>query len=123
MQSIQKISKTIAFVAALTISSVAFAADKGYLGFGISVNSEGFSFNPVLKSVSVDSVAPGSPAAIAGLVKGDEFVEVEGHVVAGSKANDLKPYLAKNVGETVNFKVKKASGEVVVVVLTAAKRP
>jgi S1-C subfamily serine protease len=104
------------------VSSWAVAADKGTFGFSISVDVEGFSFNPVLKTVEIDEVKAGSPAELAGLVKGDQFIEIEGHVVAGAKAFDLKPYLSRNAGETVNFKVRKASGEIVAVALTAVKK-
>ncbi len=103
--------------------AMAHAAEKGYFGFAMSIDSEGFSFNPVLRSVTVDRVTPASPAEAAGLVKGDQFVEVEGRQVAGAKANDIKPYLSKNVGESVNLKVKKASGDVVAITMTAAKKP
>lgn len=99
------------------------AAEKGTFGFSISVTTEGFSLNPVLKKVEVNAVAAGSPAAGAGLVKGDQFVEVEGHAVVGAKAFDLKPYLSRDVGETVHFKFRKASGEIVAVALTAATKP
>ena len=65
-------------VATWAIAPMAFAADKGYFGFAISVDAEGFSLNPVLKTVSIEKVTPGSPAEAAGLTKGDQFIEVEG---------------------------------------------
>jgi C-terminal processing protease CtpA/Prc len=105
------------------LAGSAYAADKGYFGFSIAVDTEGFSFNPTLKSVTINGITPGSPAQLAGLISGDQFVEVEGHVVAGSKANEIKPFLSRNVGETVDLKVKKASGEIVSITLTSAKRP
>ena len=110
-------------VATLAIAPMAFAADKGYFGFAISVDAEGFSFNPMLKTVSIDKVTPGSPAEAAGLTKGDQFIEVEGRAVAGAKADDIKPFLSKNIGETVTVKIKKVSGQIVVVTLIAAKKP
>lgn len=113
----------VALLVLAVVSPFAVAAEKGTFGFSISVHTEGFSFNPTLKTVEVADVTAGSPADAAGLVKGDQFVEVEGHVVAGAKAFDLKPYLSRNVGETVNFKFRKASGEVVAIALTAAKKP
>ena len=76
--------------------------------------------NPTLKSVSPSKVKLGSPAESAGLSKGDQLLEIAGQPVAGAKANDIKPHLSKNVGETVNLKVKKSSGEVIAVTLTAA---
>ena len=119
----KSLGNAVLAIGLLTNAAAAHAGDKGYFGFAMSVDADSFSFNPTLKSVTVDKVAPGSPAESAGLVKGDQFVEVEGRVVAGSKANDLKPHLSKNVGETINLKVRKASGEIVQISLTAARKP
>ena len=101
----------------VVFSAVAHAAERGYFGFSIAVDADGF-FKPTLKSVTVNGITPGSPAQLAGLVSGDQFVEVEGHQVAGAKADEIKPYLTRNVGETIRLKVKKASGDVISVTLT-----
>jgi hypothetical protein len=50
------------------------------------------------------------------------ILEVEGKRVAGSKANDLKPYLEREVGQSVRFLLKKPSGEEKQVIVVAAPR-
>ena len=100
------------------------AAEKGSFGFSLAIESDGFSLNPMnptLKSVFISKVVDGSSAQLAGLLKGDQIVEVEGRPVAGAKANDLKPHLSKSVGESVSLKVRKAAGDVVAVTLAAGK--
>jgi C-terminal processing protease CtpA/Prc len=119
---------TIRNMMAITLLALAatgsWAAEKGSFGFAVAVESEVMSLNPMnptLKSVSVAKVQPGSPAEAAGLLAGDQVMEIEGQPVAGAKANDLKSHLSKNVGETVILKVKKASGEVLSYKLSAGK--
>ena len=87
----------------------------------MAVETESFSLNPLnptLKSASVSKVMPNSPAEVAGLVTGDQIVEIEGRSVAGAKAKDFKPFLSKNIGETVNLKVKRSSGEVISIAIS-----
>ena len=102
--------------------AVALAAEKGYLGFAVSVEGEGFFLNPTLKSVKVAKVVPGSPAEKAGISAGDTIVEIEGRAVLGAKANDLKPYMEREVGQTVRLGVKKPSGQVDQVTLVAGRK-
>jgi C-terminal processing protease CtpA/Prc len=113
--------RALALACAVSIAS-AVAAEKGYIGLSVSIDADGI-FHPTLKSAVVHDVAPGSPAAAAGLAKGDQLVEVEGRTVAGAKAEDLKPYLSRNAGEALRLKVRKPSGEVVDVTIVAAVRP
>jgi len=100
----------------------AWAADRGYIGLAITVDGEGFFLNPTLKSVKVETVVPNSPAALAGMRAGDLIVEVEGHAVAGTKADVLKSYLQRDVGQSTRMLVRKATGETVAVVLVAAQK-
>ena len=111
----------LAFLVAVTGS--AHAAGQGHLGFSVTIDGEGVFWNPTLKAVTVARVSPGSPAEKAGLVSGDAIVEVEGRPVAGTKANDLKPFLQREVGQSVRFVVKKASGEVKTVAMVVAPKP
>lgn len=97
---------------AATGLSVAVAAGSGYLGLALAVNGEGFFLNPTIRSIKVQKVNAGSPAARAGIAEGDEIVEVEGRPVAGAKARDLQPYVERNVGETVRLTVRKPNGDV-----------
>jgi len=95
----------------------------GGFGIAIDVDGEGFFLNPTLKTVTVKSVAPGRPAAEAGIKPGDQIIEVEGKLVAGTKARELEPLMKKNVGEKLVLRVKRATGEVFTVTLVAAAKP
>lgn len=107
---------------ALLFSVAASAGETGFVGFGILVDLEGLFLNPTLKTVTVNKVVPKSPAEKAGLAVGDQIVEVEGMKVQGAKAYDLKPYLDVDVGKTVKMVIKKASGQLRTVSLTAVQK-
>ncbi|HET7772257.1 MAG TPA: PDZ domain-containing protein [Burkholderiaceae bacterium] len=94
----------------------------GTLGFAVAIDGDGSFFNPTLKTVTIKSVVPGRPAAIAGITPGDQIVEVEGRQVAGRKAGDLQPLMRKNAGETLGLRLRKPGGEVYAVVLVAAPK-
>lgn len=94
------------------VSTLAAAGGSGYLGIALAVSGEGFFLNPTIRSVKVQKVSAGSPAAQAGIAAGDEIVEVEGRTVVGAKAKDLQPYIERQVGETVRLTVRKPGGEV-----------
>jgi C-terminal processing protease CtpA/Prc len=115
--------KSFVAAAVLLAASTGQAADKGYLGIAIAVDGEGAFWNPTLKSVKVAKVVPLSPAALAGIVQGDLIVEIEGKQVAGAKANDLKPYLERSVGQQLKLLVKSANGETRPVEVMAGPRP
>ena len=91
-------------------STSAFGQEKGYFGLGVSVVSDGF-VSPVLKTVTVNKVVPNSPAAKTGITSGDFIIEVEGKVVSGLKADEMKPFMQRNVGESTRFVLKRANGE------------
>ncbi len=94
----------------------------GSFGFSIDVDGEGFFLNPTLKSVTIKSVVPGRPAFDAGIKAGDQVLQVEGKPVAGAKARDLEPHMKKNVGEKLNLRLRRPSGEVYSVTLVAAPK-
>lgn len=117
------IARSLLTAALLSTALLAHAGTKGYLGLGIAVDGEGAFWNPTLKTVKVAKVTPGSPAAKAGIAEGDHIVEIEGKPVAGAKANDLKPYMDREVGQQVNLVIKKPSGELKPVAVTAGPKP
>jgi len=100
----------VGLLASVTLSAV--AGEKGFLGLMLSVDGDGFFLNPTLKSVKIDQVVPNSPAAKAGIEPGDLVLEIEGKKIAGAKANDMKPHLEKEVGQTVRLAIQKSNGEV-----------
>ena len=110
-------------VAALgpTVGAMADTAP-GTFGFVAKVDADGI-FNPRLKSVLVQSVTPGLPAAVAGVVAGDSVLEVEGKPVAGALASDMAKLMKKSPGETLVLKLGRSNGEAYSVRLTAVTRP
>jgi len=105
------------------VSGGAMAGEKGYLGISFSVESEGFFLNPTLKTVKIDKVRANGPAAKAGIEAGDLLLELEGKKIAGSKANDMKASMDKEVGQTVHLAVQKSSGEVKQLAVVAGPKP
>lgn len=113
---------SLAFLFALTAPLGYAAPERGYFGLSVSIDAEGL-FSPVLRSVAVKEVRPLSPAAQAGIVAGDQVIEVEGRAVAGAKAKELEPVMAKAVGESLRLKLKRPNGEAYDVTLIAAAKP
>ena len=106
----------------LFLFAASASADTGYFGISVSVDGDGFFLNPTVKSIKIEKVTPNSPAAKAGVSPGDFLIEIEGHPVPGTKANVLKPYMQREVGQSTRLLVKKTSGEVVSLVLVAAPK-
>jgi C-terminal processing protease CtpA/Prc len=103
--------------------AAASASGKGYLGLGVNIDGDGPFWNATLKTVTVSKVVAGSPAEKAGVSVGDRIVEIEGRPVSGAKANDLKPFMEREVGQRVKLGLQKASGEVRHVVVVAGPKP
>ena len=104
---------------ALLVLSIAFLATpltanaaRGKLGFGTEATISGF-FSPVLKRVKVTTVAPGSPAAEAGLKPGDYIVEANGRPIEGARAREMAGQL-KNVQPGQHLRLRLKRGEVFV---------
>lgn len=117
----------IRFVAALTalllaFSASAWAGERGYFGFGFSLDAEGAFWNPTIRSAKIAKVSAKSPAALAGMVVGDEVIEVAGKVVAGAKGKDIQALIEKDIGESVQIKVRRTNGDIASVTLVAAAR-
>lgn len=107
----------------VSVALSAHAGESGYLGISIQVEGEGAFWNPTLKSVKVAKVASGSPAEAAGIAAGDSIVEIEGKPVVGAKANDLRPYMQRAVGQPVTLVLRKPSGEARAVSVVAGAKP
>lgn len=75
----------------LMVAATAFAisaqaqAPKGWLGFVIAIESEGWAPNPTLRSVIIKEIAAGSAAAAQRIVPGDQILEFDGLHVVGPK--------------------------------------
>jgi C-terminal processing protease CtpA/Prc len=109
---------------ACLIALVAMAQPAGSRWFGLKlrVDADGI-FNPKVRSITVETVSPASPAEKAGLVAGDLIIEVQGKTVAGAKASDLKAPLEGSVGDSLRLTVRHASAEPREVTLIAAPKP
>ena len=59
------------------------------------------------QSVTLASVAPGSPAAAAGLHPGDELVTVDGHATTGATVGDVVAWLRGKDGTAVSLTVQQ----------------
>ena len=111
--------RILATTALLLSVATAWAGERGYFGFSMSIDAEGMFWNPTLKAVKIEKVTPQSPAAKAGIAAGDYIVEIEGKQVAGAKADTLKPYLERDIGQATRLAIKKPSGETVALTLVA----
>ncbi|MES2947067.1 MAG: PDZ domain-containing protein [Pseudomonadota bacterium] len=112
----------VLFALLLLLTSTVWAGERGYFGFAITVDGEGAFWNPTLRSVKIEKVSPKSPAALAGIVAGDEVLEVAGKAVAGAKGNDLKAQIEKDIGESVQVKLRHTNGDVAVVNMVAVAK-
>jgi C-terminal processing protease CtpA/Prc len=106
----------------LVLSATVGAAEKGWFGLAISVDADG-AFNPTLRSITIVKVFPSSPAALAGLAPGDAVLEIQGIVVAGTKADVLKSAMQRSVGETLRMKIQRGGAEMREVSMVAVRKP
>ncbi len=95
----------------------------GSFGLSLAIDGEGSFVDPTLKSVTVDAVVAGSPAARAGIAPQDRIVAVEGRPVAGARARELQPDLKRNVGETVHLRLARPGGDEYDATMIAAPKP
>lgn len=113
---------TFAAIVMFPLSNSAGTGD-GWFGISIKANTKGNLFNPTIRSLQIIKVSPSSPAADAGLVVGDLIVVVQGIVVEGAQANELKAVMKKTVGEKIQLKIQRGTTEPFAVRLTAIKKP
>ncbi len=115
--------KVITLTLLMACSTLALAGERGYFGFAPKVSAGGFFLNPVVNSITIDSVAPGYPAAQAGIVAGDEVISIERTQVAGSKALKLRSMAERDIGQILHVTLRHADGSVYTVALVAVARP
>ena len=83
---------------------------RGRLGFTVYVNVDGSYAKPVLKSVHVQEIEPGSPAEVGGLQVDDEIVEVEGKPLVGADAREVAAMVQVPPGERLRLVVRGRDG-------------
>ena len=127
-RSIVAIARRVALPVALLLLSMATAplarADeaRGSFGFVLAIDGEGFFLDPTLKSVTITSVVPSSPAARAGIAPQDRVVEADGRRVEGTKARELEPLMKKRVGESLRLRLRRPGGDEYDATLVAVSR-
>lgn len=94
--------------AALLISTAAKAeAPPAFFGYSIKVDVD---YTLDLESALITAVVADSPAAKAGIAKGDHVIEIEGCAAPGCGAYKAKRLMAKAIGEPLHMKLKRADG-------------
>lgn len=115
---------TLAFLILLGALAPSLHAEgaKGWLGFGLNVDADGF-FHPVVRSIKVSKVLPGTPAEKAGIAVGDLLVEVGAIKVAGAKGDELQSAMHLTVGDTVQLKIQHGADAPRAVTMVAVAKP
>jgi S1-C subfamily serine protease len=113
----------LALALALTGALPAAAAERGWFGIGVNIDADGDAASRVVRTVTIESVAPQSPAARAGLAAGDVILEADNLPLAGLKMSELREAMAKAVGETLHLKVRRADTARVVSLTAVAPPP
>ncbi len=86
------------------------SADAPKLGMVVSVEADGI-LNPVIKKITVTKVEKASLAEAAGMVGGDEIVQIEGQSVVGRRAREMQSLMKFDPGETRTLRVKHVDGK------------
>lgn len=104
----------------LSLSAAAATAEEGWFGFSQQVRV-GWTMN--VESATVNHVEKESPAAKAGIAVGDQFLSIDNCAIPGCGAFKAKKLMEKTVGETLNLKLKRSTGEEYSVSLVAERSP
>jgi C-terminal processing protease CtpA/Prc len=84
----------------------ALAGERGFFGLSLAVELEVSTANPTLREVKVVKVLTASPAAEAGIQRGDLIVEVEGRPIAGASAVEMQA-MQRDVGQPLRLSVQR----------------
>ena len=104
-------------------SASAGLTSKAWYGFHIKPETSGFALNPVVESVTIDKVKPGSAAAAQKIRVGDQIIEAEGKTIPGARALGLLFLLKKQPGDWMHLRLKRPSGESYAVAVQGMKKP
>ena len=85
-------------------------ARRGRLGFTVYVEVDGTYAAPVLKSVRVQEIEPGSPAEAGGLKVDDQILKVQGKVLQGTNAREVAATVQVPPGERLRLVVRGTDG-------------
>ena len=111
--------RAVAFAVLACAALALHAADKGFFGLSLSVEMAGTPQAPTIKEAKIVKVLSASPAANAGIQRGDVIVEVEGRSVVGGNAYEFDKLMKKQVGESLRMKLKRGDAAPYEVTMTA----
>lgn len=89
----------------------AVATERGRLGFTVYVEVDGDFVTPILKSVRVQEVEPGSPADKGGLHVDDLILQAQGKPLAGANAREVAAMVQVPPGARLRLLVRSVSGQ------------
>ena len=85
-------------------------ARRGRLGFTVYVQVDGSYATPILKSVHVQEIEPGSPAEAGGLKVNDQILQVQGKPLQGANARTVAAMVQVPPGERLRLVVRNGDG-------------
>ena len=90
--------------------AAALDAGRGRLGFTVYVEVDGSYAKPILKSVRVQEIEPGSPAERGGLQVDDLILQAQGKPLAGANAREVAAMVQVPPGERLHLLVRSSDG-------------
>ena len=112
--SLQRIVAALGVALSLLLARPAVAVDidpnRGRLGFTVYVEVDGSYVKPILKSVRVQEIEPGSPAEAGGLQVEDVILQVQGKPLAGADPRDVAAIVQVPPGERLRLLVRSVDG-------------
>jgi C-terminal processing protease CtpA/Prc len=106
-----RLTLKVLLLSVTVLGSSGSQAVEAKVGIAITVEGEGFFLNPIVSKIRVKEVEKPSLAEAAGIVAGDEIIQIDGQPVAGKRALDLKAYMKFNPGETRTLRLKHENGD------------
>ncbi len=88
----------------------AVATERGRLGFTVYVEVDGDFVTPILKSVRVQEIEPGSPAEKGGLQVDDLILQAQGKSLAGANAREVAAMVQVPPGKRLRLLVRRSNG-------------
>ncbi|HSW21987.1 MAG TPA: PDZ domain-containing protein, partial [Burkholderiaceae bacterium] len=103
---------TAGCVALLLLAQPLSMADarRGRVGFTVYVEVDGSYATPILKSVRVQEIEPGSPAEAGGLKVDDLILKAQGKPLQGANARTVAAMVQVPPGEKLRLVVRGANG-------------
>jgi C-terminal processing protease CtpA/Prc len=91
-------------------TAVEIDPNRGRLGFTVYVEVDGSYAKPILKSVRVQEIEPGSPAEVGGLKVEDLILQAQGKPLAGADAREVASMVQVPPGRKLHLVVRSTDG-------------